>query len=135
MNNKKVGILCILGVLISILAPAALAEEPVSPAGETNANEPAWFPLLELGGAIIGIVALFIIYKNYVSMKGGAVGTGFKFITIAVLALTAGIIIRGLNENFGLMGEFNAELIFELLIYIALIVIAYGSKKSYDLMK
>ena len=133
MNNKLVGLLCIFGALIAILAPAALAEASVSPAEE--ANEPAWFPFLEAGGAIIGIVALFIIYRNYMSMKGGAVGTGFKFITIAVLALTVGIIIRGLNENFDLIGEFNAELIFELLIYIALIVMAYGSKKSYDLMK
>lgn len=135
MNNKIVGLLCIIGVLITILAPSVLAEEPVSSAEETEASEPSWFPLLELAGAIIGISAFFITYKNYIAMKGGAVGTGFKFVTIAVLSLTVGVIIRGLNEQFELMGGFEGELIFELFIYIALIVIAYGSKKSYDLMK
>ncbi len=135
MNYKLFDLLCILGVLMVILAPAALAEEPVAAGVENQEAEPAWFPLLEVGGAIIGIIAVIVTYKNYLGMKGGAVGAGFKFITIAVLSLTAGVIIRGLNEQFELLGGFQGELIFEIFIYIALIAIAYGSKKSYDMMK
>lgn len=133
MNNKIVGLLCLLGVLI--LAPVALGEEPVASEGETEEAEPAWFPLLEVGGAIIGIIAVIVTYKNYLGMKGGAVGAGFKFITIAVLTLTVAVIIRGLNEQFELLGSFQGEFIFEIFIYLGLIAIAYGSKISYDLMK
>jgi hypothetical protein len=132
MKDKVFGLLCILGVLI--LAQVALGEEPVALAGE-NQEEPAWFPLLEVGGAIIGIIAVIVTYKNYLGMKGGAVGAGFKFITIAVLSLTAGVIIRGLNEQFGILGSFQGELFFELFIYLGLIAIAFGSKRSFDLMK
>ncbi len=131
MNYKKIDLLCILGVLMLILAPAvSAAEEPVASGGD-----PAWFPLLELAGAVIGIIAVIVTYKNYIGMKGGAVGAGFKFITIAVLFITAAVVIRGLNEQFELMGDFIGELSFEIFIYIALIAIAYGSKKSFDLMK
>ncbi len=131
MNYKKFDLLCVLGVLMVILAPAvSAAEEPVA-AGE----EPAWFPILEVVGAIIGIIAIIVTYKNYMGMKGGAVGAGFKFITIAVLFITAAVVIRGLNEQFELMGDFLGELSFEIFIYIALIAIAFGSKKSFDMMK
>lgn len=131
MNYKKFDLLCILGVLMLILAPAvSAAEEPVAADGD-----PAWFPFLELGGAIIGIIAVIVTYKNYMGMKGGAVGAGFKFITIAVLFITAAVVIRGLNEQFELMGDFLGELSFEIFIYIALIAIAFGSKKSFDMMK
>ena len=136
MNYKKIDLLCILGVLMLILAPAvSAAEEPVVAGGEGQETEPAWFPLLEVVGAIIGIIAIIVTYKNYMGMKGGAVGAGFKFITIAVLFITVAVVIRGLNENFMLMGDFLGELSFEIFIYIALIAIAYGSKKSFDLMK
>ena len=131
MNYKKFDLLCILGVLMVILAPAVSAAEEAVEAG----GDPAWFPLLELGGAIIGIIAVIVTYKNYMGMKGGAVGAGFKFITIAVLFITAAVVIRGVNEQFELMGDFLGELSFEIFIYIALIAIAYGSKKSYDMMK
>ncbi len=131
MNYKKFDLLCILGVLMVILAPAvSAAEEPVAESGA-----PAWFPLLEVGGAIIGIIAVIVTYKNYMGMKGGAVGAGFKFITIAVLFITVAVVIRGLNEQFELMGDFLGELSFEIFIYIALIAIAFGSKKSFDMMK
>ena len=131
MNYKKFDLLCLLGVLMVFLAPTvSAAEEPVV-AGE----DPAWFPLLELGGAIIGIIAVIVTYKNYMGMKGGAVGAGFKFITIAVLFITAAVVIRGVNEQFELMGDFLGELSFEIFIYIALIAIALGSKKSFDMMK
>ncbi len=135
MNYKIFDLLCILGVLMVILAPAALAEEPVAAGGENQQAEPAWFPLLEAGGAIIGIIAVIVTYKNYLGMKGGAVGAGFKFITIAVLSITIGVIVRGLNEQFELLGNFLGEFSFEIFIYIAIIAIAYGSKRSYDLMK
>ncbi len=135
MNKKIFDMLCILCVSIVFLAPAALAEETVVSGGESQEAEPAWFPLLEAAGAVIGIIAVAVTYKNYLGMKGGAVGAGFKFITIALLALTVGVIMRGLNEQFDLMGGFQGEFIFEIFIYIALIVIAYGSKISYDMMK
>lgn len=122
--NKILVLLLTVGIFFIGLTPAAAEEEA-----------PAWFPLLEVGGAIIGIIATAITFKNYQGMKGGAVGEGFKFITIAVTLLTLGIIVRGAQEQLGLMSEFMGELVFELFIYIAVIAIAIASKKSYDMMK
>lgn len=124
--NKKMFVI-LLSIFFITLVPAVSAAE--------EEEEPAWFPLLEAGGAVIGIIASLITLKNYRGMKGGAVGEGFKFITVAIILLTLSIVLRGLQEQIALMSEFMGELIFELFIYIALIIIALGSKRSYDLMK
>lgn len=127
MEKRTLASIFVLGMLLAGFIPGAMAEE--------EGSEPAWFPLLEAGGAIIGILASVITFRNYSNMKGGAVGTGFKFVTIALVSITLGLILRGLNEQFGLMGEFSGELVFETFIYVSVIAIAIGSKKSYDLMK
>ncbi len=127
MEKRKLVSIFVLGLLFTGFLPGAMAEE--------ESSDPAWFPLLEVGGAIIGILASVITFRNYSNMKGGAVGTGFKFVTIALVLLTLGLILRGLNEQFGLMGEFFGEMVFEIFIYVSLIALAFGSKKSYDLMK
>lgn len=98
-------------------------------ASESEEEIPAWFPLLELGGVIVGIIVCGVVTKVYLGMKGGAIGEGFSKILVGVIAITAGVAINGINETFELMNEFSAEVVLELCIYVGLVFIGLGSQK------
>ncbi len=100
-------ILSILGIVFILMLSITM----VMAAEEGEEEEPAWFPLLEVAGVIIGLVASVYTFKNYKAMKGGAIGESFKFILGALIIITLGIALRGLNEQFGMTSEIIAEII------------------------
>lgn len=98
-------------------------------AGEGEEEMPAWFPMLEAGGVVLGIVISALVVKVYNGMKGGLIGAGFGKILFGVIAITLAIATNGLNEMVGFLSEFGAELTFELFIYAGLIFIGMGVSK------
>lgn len=118
-------------LLQRFISIAAMVMLPVAAvlAGEGEEEMPSWFPMLELGGVLLGIVISGIAFSVYQSMKGGMIGEGFGKIFLGILSITMGVAVNGLNEMLGLLSEFGAELTFELFIYFGLILIGFGVKK------
>ncbi|MDH5326971.1 MAG: hypothetical protein OEZ68_14480 [Gammaproteobacteria bacterium] len=110
--------------LVLLLAPVSLVL-----AGEEGEEVPAWFPMLEMGGVVLGLVISALVVKVYNGLKGGMIGAGFGKILFGVIAITLGIATNGLNELVGFISEFGAELVFELFIYAGLIFIGIGVNK------
>ena len=120
------GLSKILWLLLMCTVPVSFAV-----AGEAESGDavPGWFPMLEVGGVLLGIVISALVVKVYSAMKGGLIGAGFGKILFGVIAITLGIATNGLNELMGFISEFGAELAFELFIYAGLIFIGVGVSK------
>jgi len=98
-------------------------------AGEGEEKMPTWFPMLEMGGVILGVIVSTIAVKIYMGMRGGMIGQGFGRILLGIISITLGIAANGMNEIVGMLSEFGAELTFELFIYAGLIFIGAGVMK------
>ena len=123
MKNKIVPLMFILGVLLVGLSGVAYASD----------DEPLWFLSLEYIGIAIGIYAIVVTYKNYKLMKEGKIGKASKFTLFAIVAIALAFAWRAVLEARHIEGLF-AEVIFEVLLYTAVILIILSSKKLTTIM-
>ncbi|MBW6518938.1 MAG: hypothetical protein K0A89_10615 [ANME-2 cluster archaeon] len=88
--------------------------------------------LPEIIVATIGVIGLIVLVTSTKEI-GGTVGKGFKFIKIGFAFFAAGFILMAVSELMGFKA--SIELIFEVLVLIGMILIAYGPRKIADTLK
>lgn len=106
----------------AILPAAAFAQE----AGSADASPPLFF-LLEAVGVVIALTTIWFS-KKAEKKFGGFVGEMLKTKTMALWFIAAALMIRAFQEISG-NENFIWEVIFELPIYFALVLMAVGSWK------
>ncbi len=115
--NSKLTIVLFFVILIAGLSTAVLADAEESP---------LWFRLLEPLGAIIGIVALIISYKNFKNF-GGVLGKSYTYIMAMLALFILAFIWRSLIEQSLIPENIATEVVFEALLYIGVVLIAVAS--------
>ncbi len=125
MKRNMQRIFYVVALLALSLAPVFAGE--VGEAGE--GGSPSWFPMLEVGGSLLGLVISALAFKIYLGMQGGVIGDAFKSLVLGIIAMTFGIAAHGVNELHPIMSDFSAELTLELSIYIGLVMIGIGVSK------
>ncbi|HLG24808.1 MAG TPA: hypothetical protein VI564_07810 [Candidatus Nanoarchaeia archaeon] len=124
MKNKVFPLMLIVGIVFVVLSNIVWALD----------DEPLWFLSLEYIGIIISIYALVITYRNYNSMKGGKIGKASKLIAFAIGLILLSFIWRAFLEAAHIEGLFS-QVIFEVLWYLAVILILLSSKHISFIMK
>jgi len=123
MDNRIISKLFLFGVLFISLGGSAHALDDKS----------LWFISLEYIGIILGIYVVMVTYNNYKVMREGKIGESSKFMMFAVGLIVLSFVWRAILEATSIEGLFG-EIVFEILIYTALVLILISSKKITHIM-
>lgn len=90
--------------------------------------DPWWYPLLEIVGSVVSLIALIVILRTGRLLGAGGLWQGYRWLAYAAVAVMVAFIFRAWHEIRDLEG-FQYDLIFELLIYLAVIFVMAASLK------
>jgi hypothetical protein len=121
MKKQYLKLLAVSSVFIPYFVFAEEAFDALSP------ENPWWFPLLEVGGVIVTIFALYSVQRVLKSL-GGHIGDQFKYIQLALALILFAFAARAFIEFNGLEG-FIYDVVFELPFYGAALLMAFAAKK------
>lgn len=121
--SKKISLIIIPTFLSFFVSATAFAQEAE---GAEEAFE--GFYMFEVVGAIIAVISLISLVRAAVAI-GGDLGKTFKLYAVALILVTFSLIWRAYME-FAEAETFIGEIIFELPIYIGLILMLFGSIKA-----